>query len=287
MTKIYLARLDTNESDDQDLNRRLYFDIVVKATDADSATIMVRNRILAAIQDKEDWISGSDGTVYLDTLLEIDPQTIGDAACVVNYRSQVRETMPDGRVFEGSISCDMPEKGEHPGLCSFCWGDEPDEEDEEVPAGGTVTPPLISPDSKDPVLLVVRNKGQRHRPMGEVDPPPVLKVHEGEGQGIEDKPDVLKALDEQMHDLHNTMIGKARVTEEREFTLALAVLTLPDGAKRIPMITMEYGDEEGTRNIQEFVEDSRSLLLADERLEPRLTTLAANDILSASIPQPE
>jgi hypothetical protein len=69
-------------------------------------------------------------------------------------------------------------------------------------------------------------------------------------------------------DLHTQMLDDARETRAGlPLRLAVAVLVLPDGKRRVAHYCPEYGDDEGRRQVWEFVVDARRLLLPGEQLE--------------------
>lgn len=93
----------------------------------------------------------------------------------------------------------------------------------------------------------------------------------------------VEAIDNVMADLDHDILETARTDGDDEpLLIAAAVLTLPSGDRRVAYWTPEYGDNEGIRNIEEFVEmvNSRSLLKPGETIESITCGWSANQAMN-------
>jgi len=68
-------------------------------------------------------------------------------------------------------------------------------------------------------------------------------------------------------DINRQLIKDARNKPTPTVTMAVGVLTLASGERRLPYITMEYGDGEGVRQVADFIEKSRQFLQEGEKLD--------------------
>jgi hypothetical protein len=74
------------------------------------------------------------------------------------------------------------------------------------------------------------------------------------------------------------ILQDARHNKGQEIIVAMAVLTLEDGTERRAYDQLEYGDEEGTKMVQNFIEEiteTPGMLKPGEKLELRIQQVTA------------